>query len=356
MAQVITERILAVFVVGLLLLSLGTGVAAADSGVSGTAIVESDEQVSEISGVYGTIIIEGTVTGDLSGLAGDITVREGGVVEGDIDAAAGNMQIAGTVGGNVASGAGSVHLSETGEIQGEMDVGAGDVRIDGGVGGDARIVAETIRIGEAATIAGSLIYDGELQGNQDAVAGDITRDQALGAGMLEDLQPFAPWIFTAYAFVFNLLLGAVLIGLFPQFSRGVGERVANAPLRSGVVGLAALIGVPILLALVAVSVVGIPFSLVGILFFLFIIWVGLVYGRFAVGFWLVRRAGSNSLWLGLIVGLLVAAALELVPIVGNFLNLLILLVGLGALFIGLYRQRQRPASPESTGAERSPAD
>jgi len=350
------QRGLVIVFCALLLVGLLPGVATAQSGVGGTTVVGPDETVSDINGIYGTIIVEGTVAGDISGVAGDIVIREGGIVEGDLDAAAGNIRIGGTVRRHVSSGAGSIHLTETGVIEGDVDVGAGDVRINGRIGGDASIGAETIRLGDQAEIVGSLTYDGDLRGNRDAVAGEITRDRSLGPSLLGDLQPFASWIFTLNTFVFNLLLGVLLLGLFPRFSDRVADRVVTDPVRTGLVGLGTLFAIPILLIATAITVVGIPISIAGLLLFLFVLWIGVVYGRFAVGYWLLSRADVDNRFGGLLLGLVLAVVLHQIPIVGGFVNFVVFLLGLGALVTGLYTRRRNMASASGTAPGETPAD
>lgn len=340
----------------LVVLTLFSGVAAAQSGVSGTLTVESGETVSSVSGLYGTIIIEGTVTGDVSGVAGEIVIRDGGVVEGDLDAAAGSIQISGTVEGTVSAGAGSVQVTETGVVDGNFNVGAATVRIDGTVQGDARIGADTIRLGEQAVIAGSLTYDGTLEGNLDAVSGEITRDRSLGPSVFSGLQPFASWVFAINAFLLNFLLGALLIGLFPRFSDGVADTVSNDPIRTGLLGIGVLVAVPLLLVAVAITVVGIPLSIAGLLAFMLVAWVGLVYGRFAVGCWLLSFTDVDNRWVALLVGLLLAVLLWQLPYIGALLNAIIFLLGLGALVSGLYTHRRRVARQETTTAESTQTD
>ncbi len=343
---------ISILVVGVVVLSLFSGVGVAQSGVSGTTTVESGETVSSVSGVYGTVIIEGTVTGDVSGLAGNVVIREGGLVEGNLDAAAGNIRIAGTVRNSVSAGTGSVHLTETGIVEGDFEVGAGDVRIDGTIQGDARIGAGSIRLGDEAAIAGSLTYDGSLQGNRDAVAGEITRDRSLGGDIVTDFQPLATGIFAINAFLFNLLVGALLLGLFPKFSDRLADRVTTDTVKSGLVGVAVFIAVPVVLVLVAITVIGIPISIAGVFAFLLIAWIGLVYGRFAVGVWLLSLAAVENRWGGLVVGLLLGAILGMVPIIGGFVNFGIFVLGLGALVLGLVGRRRRVKStPEQTTLE-----
>ncbi len=340
-----------------ILLATLPGVVTAQSGVDGTTVVERGETVSSIEGAYGTIVVEGTVTGDVDGFAGDIVIREGGVVKGNLRAAAGNVRIAGTVEGEVSTGAGSVHVTDTGVVEGTTNIGAGEVRIDGRLDGDATIGADTIRLGDNATIAGSLTYDGTLMGNRDAVGGDVTRDRSIGTGLTEDVLPFVSWVVAAYLFVLNLLLGAVLLGLFPRFSGRVADRVRTGPVRSALVGVVALVVIPLILVAVALTVVGIPLSLVGILAFMLLSWVALVYGRFAVGAWLVSLVGIANRWVGLLTGLVLAAVLGQVPIVGPLLNFGIYLLGLGALLTALFSRRRRVAGPTAVpGPSESSAD
>jgi cytoskeletal protein CcmA (bactofilin family) len=323
------------------------GVAAAQSGVGGSFVVESDETVSSINGVAGSIVVEGTVTGDVSGLAGNVVIEEGGTVEGDISVATGTLRISGEVGGDVSAGAGALHITESGVVGGDLDVGAGNVDIDGTVGGDARVGAETIVLGETATIEGSLTYDGDLQGNTDAVAGDITRDQSLGFSLADDIQPFVSWVFAVNVFVLNFLLGLLLVGLFPGFSDRVAQQVGTAPVRSGLAGLGVLVGIPIAFTAVALTIVGIPLVLVGILAFALLAWVGLVYGRFAVGSWLLSYTDWDNRVVALLVGLLLAVILHQIPLVGGLANFLIFLLGFGAVVIGLVTRRRRLGRAES---------
>lgn len=362
MSRTSWQRKLLVLFVGLVLVvSLVPGGAMAQTGVGGTTIVESGQTVSEINGIHGTIIVEGTVTGDVSGVAGSIIVREGGVVEGNLDGAAGTIRISGTVEGSLSAGAGSVHITETGVVEGNVDTGAADVQIDGTIHGDARIGADTIRLGEEASIAGSLTYDGTLEGNTGAVAGEITRDRTLGPSIFSDVQPFAEWAFAFSAFVFNLLLGVLLIGLFPRFSNRVAERVGTEPVKASLVGFGTLLVTPVVLVLVAITVIGIPISIAGLLLFLVTVWIGLVYGRFAVGVWLLSLVDVENVWAALVVGLLAAIVLHQIPVVGGLLNFVIVLLGLGALVLGLVERRRGTTTEpdvetESTGEPEGTAE
>ncbi|WP_247728406.1 bactofilin family protein [Halovivax limisalsi] len=323
------------------------------SGFGGSIVVEEGETVSSVEGVAGGIVVDGTVEGDVSGLAGDVRIR--GTVDGDVSVATGNLYIDGTVTGDVSAGAGSIRLAEGGEIRGSIDAGAGTVRIDGTIGGDATIGAETITLGESASIDGDLTYDGTLAGNTDAVEGSITHDSTLGMGLVGDVQPLASWLFAIYAFVLNLVLGAVLLAVAPRFTAGVAGRARRRPLRTGAVGFGVLIAVPVVLVAVALTVVGIPLSLIGALLFALVVWIGLVLGRFALGVWVLSLVDVERPWLALLLGLAIGAFLSLVPWLGGVIDFVLLLLGLGGLAIGLYTSRRRSGPPAASPRDSTPA-
>ena len=341
------RRGLVAILVAVLLLSTVTGVAAAQSvqGASATVVVEEGRTVSNVDALAGSIVIRGTVTGDVSGAAGTIHVAEDGRVEGSVSGAAGDVRIDGSVGGDVTAGSGHVRVTQTATIGGDVAVGAEYVRIDGRVDGDVRVGAERIVLGPNANIGGEFRY----------TAAEFTRDPAatVAGGVAEDTDlrdgggPFRlpNWVGWGYGLLANLLLGAILLVLFPAFSARLAGRVSTEPARTGGVGLLTLAGGPILLTLIALTIVGIPLAVLGAIAFGLAIWAGVVYGQYAVGAWLLRRAGRDHRWLALVAGLVGFAVLDLIPVFGGLLVFGALLLGLGALALELrnsFRTRRRP--------------
>lgn len=345
------RKAVALVVSAVLLLSLGSGVAAAQSfeGAGGTVVVEADETYENVEAVSGSIVVRGTVTGDVSGAAGNIHVAESGTVEGSIEAAAGTLRIDGTVGDDVDVGGGHVEVSETGRIGGDLTAGAGFLRVNGAVGGDVRAGAETIVIGPNADVGGEFRYDAEnFDRDENAtVAGGVVEDASLvgNVGPTGEFFSVPPVLVAVYGLLVNLLLGAVLLAAFPAFSSNVADSVAHDTVASGGVGLLTLIAVPIALVLVAITIIGIPLAVVGALVFALLLWIGAVYGQYGVGAWALGYADVDDRWLALVVGLVGFALLGAVPILGGLAELLALLVGLGALALGLrdwYRGRSEP--------------
>ncbi|WP_267646291.1 bactofilin family protein [Halolamina litorea] len=344
-----TRRIASIAAVFVVLLSLVSGVAAAQTGQFGdTIVVAEGETVDGLEGVAGTIVVRGTVTGDVSGAAGTIRITETGTVEGNVQAAAGTVIVAGTVEGDVQVGAGSFDLTDTGTVVGNLDVGAGAVTVDGAVEGDVQAAGTSVRIGPNADVGGEFRYDAETfeRGPGATVAGGVVRDPSLGGATDGFVSISVPsWVDDVYSFFADLVLGIVLLLAFPRFSETVADRTIDGAASAGVIGLVALVGVPILLVIALITIVGIPFALVGIVLFALSLWVGSVYGQYAVGRWALSVTESESRWVALFAGVLGFLVIGLIPIVGGLAEFIVLLLGLGALLSSLYGRYRREPEP-----------
>jgi len=323
----------------LLVLSAPAGIAAAESvrGASGTVVVGADETVDGVEAVAGTIVIRGTVTGDVAGAAGTIHVTESGRVGGSVEAAAGTVRIDGTVGGGVSVGAGTLDVTETARIGGDLDAGAGYAAIDGRIEGDVSVGAETVVLGPNARVAGDFQYDAETltRDPEATVEGSVVRDGTRGSASGGAGNVLGSALGAVYELLANLLFGALLLFAFPDFSASVASRVGAAPLRTGGAGLLTLVGAPIVLLLVAVTLIGLPLAVVGAVAFAGLVWAGLVYGQYAVGVRALAAVGREHRWLALVVGVGGFTVLGAVPVLGGLLELGALLLGLGALAVGI---------------------
>jgi hypothetical protein len=115
----------------------------------------------------------------------------------------------------------------------------------------------------------------------------------------------------------------------------------DKPPESAAIGFLIIIGVPILLILLMITIIGIPFSILGFMLFAFIVWVASIYGKFSIGTWLLSKVDKTNKWAALILGLLVGVILGFVPIIGDIINFVILLLGLGAITYALKDRREK---------------
>jgi cytoskeletal protein CcmA (bactofilin family) len=342
------RRVLALLLAVILVLSVLPGPVAADSRTGGTVVIAPGETVrGDLDAFAGSVVVRGTVTGDLNAFGGDVFVAEDARVGGDVSAAAGSVRIAGTVDGSVSGAAGDVTIAESGVV-GSLDAGAGSVTIDGTVRGDATVGAERLVVGSTGVVAGDLRYDAGEFANEGTVEGRVVRDEGIVTGpQFEPLTGIGEVVLGVYGFLVNLVLGTILLLVLPGFSSRVADRAVADPVRSGGVGLLALVGVPFVLVLFAITIVGIPITIVGALLFAVLAWVGTVYGRFAVGEWLTDLADVENRWVALLVGFLAVAVAVRVPWIGPLFELVVFLLGLGALALVTY-EAYRGRSGEGT--------
>jgi cytoskeletal protein CcmA (bactofilin family) len=315
-------------VVLLLLIATFSGTVAADPRFGGNILVRSGQTVDDVEAIGGSVVIRGTVDGDLTGVAG-------------------NVLIAGTVTGNVQMAAGSVTIADSGEVGGEVSVGAGSLVVDGTVLGDVNAGAGDIVIGPDARIAGDFRYDPDasLSGNRGAVEGSIIADDSLITTV--NPGPTVPSVvFDVWGLIVGLLVGALLLYGAPEFSDRVTGMAVGEPLRAGGIGLLAVVAAPIVALLLIITIVGIPLALVGAIAFGLFVWVGSLYGRLAVGAWLADALDQEGRAATLLLGFLSVFVVGLVPVLGALVQVVVALLGLGALALVLNGRRQRGRSED----------
>lgn len=319
----------AVVVVALIVVvSMTAGIAAAETRMGGTITVGADETVDDLTVVGGTVVIDGTVQGDLTVLSGSVEVN--GDVEGSINGLGGSIEVSGSVDEGVRMLAGSITVREGATI-GSLSAAAGSVQIAGTVAGDVRAGAGTTTLADTAVIDGDLRYGGSLSMADGAVVhGDVSEEQFQVWGIVVD-QGVLDWIGTIMFFMMHLLLGALLLLAAPRFSQQLADAVHETPVRSGLIGFALLVFTPLVLVAVALTIIGIPLAMMGLFALLVLVWIGLVYGRYAIGEWLLSYTDVENRWIALILGLVVIGLVAQVPVIGWWISFVVTLLGLGAL-------------------------
>jgi cytoskeletal protein CcmA (bactofilin family) len=359
-------------------------VAATLVSLSAPAAAQQTELGGKVrSGREVTIPAGETVQGDLIASAG--TVRVDGRVDGDLVASGGQVVVAGTVTGDVLAAAGSTTIS--GQVDGDLRAVSGQARIEGRVGEDVTLGTGQATVAPGARIGGDLIFgagrmqmDGTVAGSVLGSTGNYRQGGSVGGSEQVNIQQpeeaSAPTLAdravdVARRYVSILAVGVLLLWLLPRLLRGAADAARGRLLLSLGVGLLGFIGVIVgLILLVLVTVlVAIVLGLAGlgsltgltvyggllivaIVVFLFVLavafaaqaTVGLALGRL-----LLRGQGrSFGRWLGaLALGVLVVVLVAAIPVVGGFLEALLVLLGLGALLLTAYPTRHQVGLPSS---------
>ncbi|MGA9400193.1 bactofilin family protein [Haladaptatus sp.] len=366
MCALVTRRRLVPIIVLVLLLAIAPATAAAEqTRTGGTVVVGQGQTVSGgLSATAGTVVIRGTVNGNLEAFSGNVLVAQTGTVNGDVSAFAGNVRIEGTVNGNVDAQTGNLVVAKSATVGQSLEGASGYTLIAGTVNGDAQVAGDTLTLANSANVGGNLVYDVNKFNRQNGatVGGTVRQDESLTDAGPSPIPKIPGWVGAVYGFFVNLLLGIVLLALFPMFSDSVADNGRTNPLFSIGVGILFLVLVPIVLLVFAITVIGIPISILGAIVFAIFLWIATVYGSLTVGVWLLSLADSGGHWLGLILGLFVVAILSRIPVVGGIFTFVVLLLGLGALAAALWsRYRGRRNTPEymeapTGGDEETPAD
>ena len=349
----VTSRVLLLAVVVTVLLAggPGSGVAAASAGGPPFVPQQVDVTVDEFEG---TVALGGRVTGDPTAPEGEVGAA--GRFLGTATVALGRTNLVATA---------TVNAS----VVSDVDDVLGTAMTQGNLNASVSWLNQTYSIARNATLPSLLpvapvVATGAPSGSgiQQAgllpvASGVLLPMQATGAGW------FTVTIWDIYGFMVNLLLGLVLIGVFPRFSNRVSVGAARDVFQSGGVGLAVLVATPLVLLLFALSLFGLPIALVGGLLFVVVSWIGAIYGRFAIGVWLLdvvprqlafvggEGRPIENRWAALLVGLVVVGLAIRIPYLGLVVDIVVIAVGVGAIAqIGLQTYRRTERTTATGGA------
>ncbi len=361
--------------------------------VVGSNIVINGTVDGDLLAMGQSIVINGTVTGDvrIAGaalqigktasleedlLAGgaSLETKDGSTIGGELVFGSGQSLLAGDVAGDVLAGTGSLDLR--GEFGGNVTVEVGEANQSNGpapsiympnVSISMPAVAPGFTIGKEAIIKGNLVYtqSKDVEIPATVVGGKITRNEpVMDAEYHNTYVPPTPtqlalkWVFDLFRTIITLILIGLLIGwMAPKFVNSLSEKIQSTPIASlgwGVVAYAAFF-FTILLVLVAMIIGGLFFGVLtlgGVSGS--ILWIGLLaIFALTVSFVLVTSFLTKIIvaWLGgkmifkavnpvlaehkiwpLILGVIIVALITSLPLIGWLFGLVIMFLGLGALW------------------------
>lgn len=310
----------------------------------------------------GRVSVTGDVSGDALVAGGEVSIESD--IGQDLYAAGGDVRVAGAVGESARLAGGRVTIAPDAEIAGAVTVAAGDVTVDGHVRGYALISAGRTQIN--GRIDGDLrVMGGELAlGPNAVVQGRLEHHSATPARIAPGAQvqggvneaPAAEpaehvtgglWMVAVWL-VGWIVAGAVLIGLAPRASRRVTQALREHTLVAPLLGVALLVGLPVLALLLLITVVGIPLGLLTGLLLLALLLLGGLATAVALGDAVAERKAPARTWQRIVataLALILLFALGMLPYVGWLVWLLALLFGVGAIVLAAFGARGPRAAP-----------
>lgn len=297
------------------------------------------------------ITVEATVHGDVICIGQDITV--GGKVDGDIRLAGQIVTVEGEIGKNASVAAMSFSLDAQAKIGQDISAVSDDLSIKGSVGRDAvasgsnvtfngpigrniSVQSENVQLKEQAAVAGNLTYTASKAPKLSegaAVKGKTTevkpQKEDSGFSLINPL-------YYVMALLSLVIVGVVLAWLFPQLFRRTTEDINISLWKVLLTGIVASVAVPTLGVLLAITVVGVPLTVIFLLAMLF----GALLSGPVVGYWLGTQLlrNSNSVPLIAAVGGTVVVSLYFIPFIGFIIMMLAFWTGFGAVLRQFWAQ------------------
>lgn len=233
-------------------------------------------------------------------------------------------------------------------IQGNALI-AGTARAVVVISGTATLRGATVE--SVSVVDGRAVLEAGTIVRGDVVQLNSTVEQAEGAvvtgtvrSMAADLAGFALFIgfamimFWLGGILLTFIAGLALAAFAGRQVRTAEGIISREPLKAFLVGLGMVFLPPILLVLLAITIIGVPLALS----LLFVVWPALVFAGYIVaaiwiGDWMLRAAGRHDQaerpYLASFVGLIVAGLLSFVPLVAGIISIF----GLGAITVAGWR-------------------
>jgi cytoskeletal protein CcmA (bactofilin family) len=310
------------------------------------------------------IDIDGHVTGDVISAGRYLRIR--GTVDGNIRSAGNTGVISGTVGKNIMWFGDAVTVDAAGKVGGSVTMFGGVLSIDGHLGRDIVFYGEEINVNGG--VGGSIQEKGNMMiiGSNAQVDGPVKfegnkpADVAQGAKLASpvqfkqmekkhDYQESGYYLWRVIWTAAFILFGMVLFLLVPRFA---GETISAAESYGAPIGLGILIffGVPLAAIIACITVVGLPLGILTIgLWILMLcsaeIVVGAVVGNLILGKATDTWGMIGRMALGFVIVRIVYTPLAHVHVLGMLAVLGILMWGMGAISLALYRRLQSVVAP-----------
>jgi hypothetical protein len=278
------------------------------------------------------------------------TVRLDGRIGNDLWAAGETVDVDGEIGNNAVAAGRTIHLrpgavvghdahlagntvTTEGRIERNLTIGAATAEIGGNVGGAVEARADRVRVLPGAVIQGDLIVRAPKPpeiASDAKVIGEVRYEKVrAGGGWLS-----WPWLWLA-SFGAIVILGVPALALWPAWPRRVARTLRLRFGRSLLAGLAVLLLVPLVVAALAITVVGLPLAAVLFAIYVAVLLLSAVFVAYRIGDWLFDRARwrKGGSWGRLLLGALVVSLGVSAPVIGWLLIPAIVITGAGALVL-----------------------
>ena len=161
------------------------------------------------------------------------------------------------------------------EVLTSLIIIAGNVRLEGSVTGNVLVLGGNVELAPSAQVSGTLhLIGGEVTGNIEKIANlqVSNRWQMIPAAVELVMHPRPLWEtrketelrLMLVQFVLFLFMYLLVVAIFPRPINAVSEMLTYRPVGSILFSALMLIVIPLILALLTLSIIGVPFMLLGL--------------------------------------------------------------------------------------------
>jgi hypothetical protein len=345
-----------------------------NSYMAGAAVNVDRPVPGDLIAAAGRLQVAQPVSGDAVLAAGSVAIKS--PVSDDLRAAGGIVTLSSRIGGETMIAAGRATLTPAAETYGRtwlaggkvvmagraysgMNILAREVIVLGEVDGPLEISGERIEIGSSARLHGGVTYSSgraivvhpraQIEGAVTRVPSAYDMPHALlDTPALQFLRPLL--------MIGLMIAGVLLYACFPQHVSSAVASLRAAPARSAGLGLAVLLGVPPVVVLLVITIIGIPIALALGAGYALALLVGYLIASFCIGDALrramavltrrnLRATGFTRSIAFFAIGVVLLNLASNIPYIGSVVLVLALIAGLGGVLIEPFTRFRRPQVP-----------
>ena len=303
-----------------------------DLVIAGGRVSVSDQISDDVLAAGGTVTLRANIGDDVRAVGGDISVS--GEVGDDAIMAGGNITISPDARIHGRAWLGGGHIDVSGVIDKELRAGGGDITISGTVNGDVMLVGDSISITDSAVINGNLTYKSPQEAKiakSAQIRGKVSYEpierHAAKATMVATIAGFG--IITLLTL---FVTGGAIYLILPRFIRTSLTTIRTEPWKCLGLGLAVFAATPVVIGILFTTVIG---------------WLPALVGDVIFGLHKRDQITHTRQLSSFAVALIIVVILGLIPLLGTLLLFILMLLGVGALALGVYRiYIEPPRHPE----------
>jgi cytoskeletal protein CcmA (bactofilin family) len=302
------------------------------------------------------ITINATVDGDV--ICAGMNVEINGTVMGDVRAAGQVVTLTAKVGHNASLAGNTIRVDADATVAGDLQAAGDTTTINGSVardldaagsivtvnsmiGRDVQASTDNLQLNSGAKVGGNVTYyshNGLDQASGATVKGKTVRQEPKTDRHERNTNPLPSILFSLFAL---LTLAFVLLAVFPRKFNELTDLALTKPGMTVLIGLAACIGVPAVILVSFMTVIGIYLGVILLLAWLLVMLMSGVLTSYYMGRLVLMRT-SHHPFVAMLVGVVVFSALLLIPIVNVITIIAAGLFGSGMVIRELFGKNSAP--------------